>query len=72
MASAKLTGHATPCASMRQQPQCSAHQLPNVLSQLDVDASIVKAQLQQLVSAALVAGMQRLLPCLAIVLRHCI
>jgi hypothetical protein len=34
------------------------HQLPYVLAELDVDASIVKAQLQQLVSTALVAGMQ--------------
>lgn len=43
---------------------CSAgaHQLSYVLAQLDVDPAILKAQPQQLVSAAFVTGMQLLLP----------
>jgi antirestriction protein len=43
------------------------HQLPDVLAQLDVNASIVEAQLEQLVSTALVAGMQLRLPGLYVI-----
>jgi hypothetical protein len=41
-----------------------------VLAQLYVYAPVVEAQLQQLVSTALVAGMQLLLTTLLVTLRH--
>lgn len=52
--------------------QSCTHQLPYVLAQLDVDATIVEAQLQQLAGAALVAGMQLLLVRFLVTLPYCI
>lgn len=68
-----MAGVAAACTTQpRLVQQLCTHQLPYVLAQLDVDATIVEAQLQQLVGAALVAGVQLLLVGFLVTLPHCI